>query len=42
VPSKVMRPPSWPAPGPRSMIQSAWAITAWWCSDRKTGPDRSY
>ena len=26
------RPPSWPAPGPRSMIQSACAITAWWCS----------
>ena len=28
VPSKTIRPPSWPAPGPRSMIQSAWAITA--------------
>ena len=32
VPSKTTRPPSWPAPGPRSMIQSACAITAWWCS----------
>jgi len=32
VPSKTIRPPSWPAPGPRSMIQSACAITAWWCS----------
>ncbi len=28
VPSKMIRPPSWPAPGPRSMIQSALAITA--------------
>lgn len=28
VPSKTIRPPSWPAPGPRSMIQSACAITA--------------
>lgn len=28
VPSKTTRPPSWPAPGPRSMIQSACAITA--------------
>ncbi len=28
VPSKVIRPPSWPAPGPRSMIQSACAMTA--------------
>ena len=25
-------PPSWPAPGPTTMIQSACAITAWWCS----------
>src|SRR5437764_5106734 len=32
VPSKTIRPPSWPAPGPRSMIQSACAMTAWWCS----------
>ena len=32
VPSKTTSPPSWPAPGPRSMIQSACAITAWWCS----------
>ena len=32
VPSNTIRPPSWPAPGPRSMIQSACAITAWWCS----------
>jgi hypothetical protein len=29
VPSKTIRPPSCPAPGPRSMIQSACAITAW-------------
>jgi len=29
VPSNTTRPPSWPAPGPRSMIQSAWAMTAW-------------
>ncbi len=28
VPSNTMRPPSCPAPGPRSMIQSACAITA--------------
>ena len=28
-PSNTMRPPSCPAPGPRSMIQSACAITAW-------------
>ena len=27
VPSNTIRPPSWPAPGPRSMIQSACAIT---------------
>ena len=27
-PSKTTRPPSWPAPGPRSMIQSACAMTA--------------
>ena len=32
VPSNTTRPPSWPAPGPRSMIQSACAMTAWWCS----------
>ena len=32
VPSKTIRPPSWPAPGPRSTIQSACAMTAWWCS----------
>ena len=32
VPSNTTWPPSWPAPGPRSMIQSACAITAWWCS----------
>src|SRR5688500_14974084 len=32
VASKTIRPPSWPAPGPRSMIQSACAMTAWWCS----------
>ena len=32
VPSKTTRPPSWPAPGPRSMIQSACAMTAWWCA----------
>src|SRR4051812_35380715 len=32
VPSKTIWPPSWPAPGPRSMIQSACAMTAWWCS----------
>src|SRR5262245_51616044 len=32
VPSKTILPPSCPAPGPRSMIQSAWAMTAWWCS----------
>ena len=32
MPSKTILPPSWPAPGPRSMIQSAWAMTAWWCS----------
>src|SRR3984893_3415548 len=31
-PSNTTRPPSWPAPGPRSMIQSACAITARWCS----------
>ena len=29
VPSNTTRPPSCPAPGPRSMIQSACAITAW-------------
>ena len=29
VPSNTIRPPSCPAPGPRSMIQSACAITAW-------------
>jgi len=29
---KPTRPPSWPAPGPRSTIQSACAMTAWWCS----------
>jgi hypothetical protein len=29
VPSNTIAPPSCPAPGPRSMIQSAWAITAW-------------
>ena len=29
VPSKTTWPPSWPAPGPRSMIQSACAMTAW-------------
>jgi|HubBroStandDraft_3_1064219.scaffolds.fasta_scaffold75921_2 hypothetical protein len=28
VPSKTTRPPSWPAPGPKSIIQSACAITA--------------
>lgn len=28
VPSNTIRPPSCPAPGPRSIIQSAWAITA--------------
>ena len=27
VPSNTIRPPSWPAPGPRSMIQSACAMT---------------
>jgi serine/threonine-protein kinase HipA len=32
MPSKTTRPPSWPAPGPRSMIQSACAITVWLCS----------
>src|SRR5918993_519522 len=32
VPSNTTRPPSWPAPGPRSMIQSACAMSAWWCS----------
>ena len=32
VPSNTIVPPSWPAPGPRSMIQSACAMTAWWCS----------
>src|SRR5215472_12422278 len=32
MPWKTIRPPSWPAPGPRSMIQSACAMTAWWCS----------
>src|SRR3954471_5676771 len=32
VPSKTTVPPSCPAPGPRSMIQSACAMTAWWCS----------
>src|SRR2546423_62401 len=32
VPSKTIGPPSWPAPGPRSMIQSAGAMTAWGCS----------
>src|SRR6266487_6676127 len=32
VPSKTIRPPSWPAPGPRSMIQSARAMTAWCCA----------
>ena len=29
VPSKTIRPPSCPAPGPRSTIQSACAMTAW-------------
>jgi hypothetical protein len=32
VPSNTILPSSWPAPVPRSMIQSAWAITAWRCS----------
>ena len=32
VPSNTTRPPSCPAPGPMSMIQSACAMTAWWCS----------
>src|SRR5690606_37096133 len=32
VPSNTTRPPSCPAPGPRSMIQSACTMTAWWCS----------
>src|SRR5699024_6893809 len=31
-PWKTTRPPSAPAPGPRSSRWSAWAITAWWCS----------
>ena len=40
-PSKTILPPSAPAPGPRSMIQSACAITAWSCRRRSpTSPSR--